>query len=90
MVNNVTPTAPPGIFYQAAMATVNTPNWCVYNSSGGQVYCDYSGTGSPAGTVIANVGSTYHNLSGGGSTTTYNKISGSGASTGWSAVTTVP
>jgi len=44
-----------------------------------------TGSGSPAGVVIANPGSVYTNISGGTSTTLYIKESGTGTNTGWVA-----
>ena len=43
------------------------------------------GTGSPAGVVVADVGTLYRRLDGGASTVLYVKESGSGTSAGWVA-----
>lgn len=45
----------------------------------------YEGAGTPEGSVAAEIGSTYSNLSGGAGTTFYVKASGSG-DTGWTAL----
>lgn len=44
------------------------------------------GNGSPAGSIVADVGTLYRRLDGGASTTLYIKESGSGTSAGWRAV----
>jgi hypothetical protein len=44
-----------------------------------------SGSGSPQGTVVANVGSLYLRTDGGSNTTLYIKTSGSNNNTGWTA-----
>lgn len=44
------------------------------------------GNGSPAGVVVANVGTLYRRLDGGASTTLYIKEAGNGTAAGWRAV----
>lgn len=44
------------------------------------------GTGSPAGVVVANIGTLYLRSDGGASTTLYVKEADNGAATGWRAV----
>jgi hypothetical protein len=43
------------------------------------------GNGSPAGVIVADVGTLYRRLNGGAGTTLYVKESGSGTSAGWVA-----
>lgn len=43
------------------------------------------GTGSPAGVVVADVGTLYRRLDGGAGTSLYVKESGAGTSAGWAA-----
>lgn len=48
----------------------------------------YGGNGSPAGVIVAAVGSIYSRQDGGAGTSLYVKESGTGTSTGWTTVTT--
>lgn len=43
----------------------------------------FGGTGSPNGAITANMGSKYHNRTGGANVSTYTKESGTGTNTGW-------
>lgn len=53
------------------------------SGSGSAPLADLAGSGSPNGTVYAQIGSTYRNTSGGSGTSFYVKESGAGTNTGW-------
>lgn len=50
-------------------------------------YLEYNrvGTGTPEGVITANIGTVYHRLDGGASTSLYVKESGTNTNTGWVA-----